>query len=100
MHMLPWMILLLLALIGLGTLLLSKNIFKVMMGASLLQSAILLLWVLSKSIAPQNGDVAEGSVIVLLTLSSATLLLLLRFAFIISKRYRTADIREMKGHKR
>ena len=98
MHMLPWMIILSLAFIGLGTLLLAKNVFKVVMGASILQSSVLLFWVLLESISSQMKGALDGVGVVLLILGSATLLLLLFFAFNLSRRYRTMDIREMKGH--
>lgn len=96
MYMLPWALVLLLAFIGIGSLLLAGNIFKVVMGASLLHSAALLLWFLLGSVAPQTEGVAWA----LLILGSASVTLLLHFAFSLSGRYRTMDIREMKGRER
>ena len=100
MHILPWAMVLLLVFLGMGTALLAKNIFKVVMAFSILQSSLLLLWVLSGSMTQQTHGVSEGAGVAFLILSSATLLFLSRAALNGSRRYGTMDIREMKGHKR
>ena len=100
MHILPWVIVLWLVFIGMGALLLAKNVFKVVIAFSVLQSSLLLLWVLAGSSASQTNGAPEAEGVVFLILSSAVLLLLLRLAFNTSRRYGTMDIREMKGSRR
>jgi multicomponent Na+:H+ antiporter subunit C len=99
-----------LVILGLGAMLLKRNLIKVLMGLSLVESAANLFLIVigyrQGGVAPIFTNVPEHPVMVLptvqaLTLTSivigvATTAMMLSFAMIIYKKYGTADVHKIK----
>ena len=105
----PFFTVVLLALTGLGAMLFKRNLVKILMGLSILESAVNLFLVATgyrqDSVAPIFTNVPDGPMalptVQALTLTSivigvATSAMMLSFAMVLYKKYGTVDSREIQ----